>query len=433
MRKMEEWKEYKLSELLEIPIRNGLTKPKAIRGQGVKMIGMKEIFAYDIIRNCDMELVPITDKELASSSIIEEDLLFARQSLTLEGAGKCSIVGSVNNDTVFESHLIRVRINKKLANPYFIYYYFNSRYGKEQIKGLVQQVAAAGIRGKELINLMIKCPSLPTQQKIANILSSLDDKIEVNRRINEQLEELVQALFKSWFVDFEPFKDGEFVESELGMIPEGWKVGIFSDVVDSTLGGDWGKETEQGNYTKEVFCIRGADIPEIKNGNRGKMPIRFILQKNYEKKSLNNNDLVVEISGGSPTQSTGRICRVTSELLEKYNNSLICTNFCRAIKPLAKYSAYIYYYWQYLYDKGAMFNYENGTTGIKNLMINDILEKEPIIIPSIDVVEQYNNVVETFAIKIQKNGEEIEKLSNLRDTLLPKLMSGEIDVNEVEI
>lgn len=427
---MEEWKEYRLGELLEIPIRNGLTKPKAIRGQGVKMIGMKEIFAYDIIRDCDMELVPVTEKELASSLILQEDLLFARQSLTLEGAGKCSIVASVSDNTVFESHLIRLRINKKIANPYFIYYYFSSRYGKEQIKGLVQQVAAAGIRGKELINLIISIPSLPTQQKIANILSSLDDKIEVNRRINAELEELAQSLFKSWFVDFEPFKDSEFVESELGMIPKGWKVGTFSQIVQSTLGGDWGKETEQGNYTKKVFCIRGADIPEIKSGNRGKMPIRFILDKNFQKKALEANDLVVEISGGSPTQSTGRVCRVTDDLLEKYDYSLICTNFCRAIKPANEYSSYIYYHWQYLYDIGRMFNYENGTTGIKNLMINDIIEKEIVIIPPVNIAEEFGNVTRTISAKIQKNGEETKTLTALRDTLLPKLMSGEIDVNE---
>ena len=427
---MSEWKEYRLGELLEIPIRNGLTKPKAIRGQGVKMIGMKEIFAYDIIRDCDMELVPVTEKELASSLILQEDLLFARQSLTLEGAGKCSIVASVSDNTVFESHLIRLRINKKIANPYFIYYYFSSRYGKEQIKGLVQQVAAAGIRGKELINLIISIPSLPTQQKIANILSSLDDKIEVNRRINAELEELAQSLFKSWFVDFEPFKDSEFVESELGMIPKGWKVGTFSQIVQSTLGGDWGKETEQGNYTKKVFCIRGADIPEIKSGNRGKMPIRFILDKNFQKKALEANDLVVEISGGSPTQSTGRVCRVTDDLLEKYDYSLICTNFCRAIKPANEYSSYIYYHWQYLYDIGRMFNYENGTTGIKNLMINDIIEKEIVIIPPVNIAEEFGNVTRTISAKIQKNGEETKTLTALRDTLLPKLMSGEIDVNE---
>ena len=322
-------------------------------------------------------------------------------------------------------------VDENKADYRFVYYALCDDYIR--LASMANGGAQQNLNAQQIKDFDIPYPPLPTQQKIANILSSLDDKIEVNRRINEQLEELAQALFKSWFVDFEPFKDGEFVDSELGMIPKGWKVGTFSNVVDSTLGGDWGKENLQGNYAKEVFCIRGADIPEIKNGNRGKMPIRYILEKNFAKKSLANNDLVVEISGGSPTQSTGRVCRVTSELLEKYNNSLICTNFCRAIKPFADYSAYIYYYWQYLYDQGTMFNYENGTTGIKNLMINDILDKEPIVIPPINIVEQYKDVVETFAIKIQKNGEEIEKLTTLRDTLLPKLMSGEIDVNEVEI
>ena len=428
---MEVWKEYKLGEVCT-KIGSGAT-PKGGKesylGGNISLIRSQNVLDFTFSND---GLAYISDEQankLKNVEVKENDVLL---NITGDSVARACIVPNAILPARVNQHVAIIRGNESLILNKFILY--GLQYKKQYLLSISQGGGTRNALTKKMIeDFIINLPSLPTQQKIANILSSLDDKIEVNRRINEQLEELVQALFKSWFVDFEPFKDGEFVESELGMIPEGWKVGIFSDVVDSTLGGDWGKETEQGNYTKEVFCIRGADIPEIKNGNRGKMPIRFILQKNYEKKSLNNNDLVVEISGGSPTQSTGRICRVTSELLEKYNNSLICTNFCRAIKPLAKYSAYIYYYWQYLYDKGAMFNYENGTTGIKNLMINDILEKEPIIIPSIDVVEQYNNVVETFAIKIQKNGEEIEKLSNLRDTLLPKLMSGEIDVNEVEI
>ena len=410
---MEEWKEYKLGELCDILDSKRIPLSSS---QREKRKGSYPYYgAQGIIDYIDDYIFDGTYLLVAEDG---ENLKSRKQDIAQIVSGKYW----VNN----HAHILG---ENGTCDIKLLCYVLN----KTDISGYITGSAQPKLNQANLQAIKIKLPSLQTQQKITKILSSLDDKIEVNRRINEQLEELAQALFKSWFVDFEPFKDGEFVESELGMIPEGWKVGTFSDVVDSTLGGDWGKETEQGNYIKEVFCIRGADIPEIKNGNRGKMPIRFILQKNYEKKSLNNNDLVVEISGGSPTQSTGRICRVTSELLEKYNNSLICTNFCRAIKPLAKYSAYIYYYWQYLYDKGAMFNYENGTIGIKNLMINDILEKEPIIIPSIGVVEQYNNVVETFAIKIQKNGEEIEKLSNLRDTLLPKLMSGEIDVNEVTI
>ena len=140
---MEEWSKNKLRDFLLIPIRNGLTKPSAIRGQGVKMIGMKEIFAMDRISSVEMDRVPVTDKEYKTSEIQQEDLLFARQSLTLEGAGKCSIVLDVNEPTVFESHLIRLRVDKNKANPYFLYFYFKSPYGRFQIKTLVQQVAAA--------------------------------------------------------------------------------------------------------------------------------------------------------------------------------------------------------------------------------------------------------------------------------------------------
>ena len=405
MRKMEEWKEYKLSELLEIPIRNGLTKPKAIRGQGVKMIGMKEIFAYDIIRNCDMELVPITDKELASSSIIEEDLLFARQSLTLEGAGKCSIVGSVNDDTVFESHLIRVRINKKLANPYFIYYYFNSRYGKEQIKGLVQQVAAAGIRGKELINLMIKCPSLPTQQKIANILSSLDDKIEVNRRINEQLEELAQALFKSWFVDFEPFKDGEFVESELGMIPKGWKVGNLLDVAtlyDSMRKPLSGRERDA---MEKIYPYYGATSI-----------------MDYVDKYIFDGIYLLMGEDGSVVDDKG------FPFLQYVWGKFWPNNHAHVMQGKNGFTT------EMLHSLLSITNVKSFVTGAVQAKISQMgMKKINIVIAPNELLEDFSMKIAPIYDKIRANSEEITHLTNLRDTLLPKLMSGEIEVEQLNV
>jgi len=255
--------------------------------------------------------------------------------------------------------------------------------------------------------------------------------ITQNRHRNDNLEQQAQALFKSWFVDFEPFKGGNFVESELGMIPEGWKIGTFSNIIESTLSGDWGKEIKQGNYTQKVFCIRGADIPDIKIGNRGNMPIRYILEKYYQSKALGEGDLVVEISGGSPTQSTGRICRISSWLLKKYSNTIICTNFCKAIKPILGYSPYIYCMWEYFYKQGVMFSYENGTTGIKNLDINGLLLKESIIIPPQEIALKFTQTIECIYKKIQYNGIESERLSHLRDILLPKLMSGELKINEL--
>ena len=176
-----------LEELLLHPIRNGLTKPKAVRGKGVKMIAMGEIFSKARINNMNMDRVPVTDKELDSCSIQEGDLLFARQSLVLEGAGKCSIVTEVKEPTVFESHLIRVRIDATKANPYYVFYYFNSIHGRNSIGTIVEQVAAAGIRGSDLIKLKVPCPDVLTQNKIAEFLKRLDEKIELNTEINNNL------------------------------------------------------------------------------------------------------------------------------------------------------------------------------------------------------------------------------------------------------
>ena len=251
-------------------------------------------------------------------------------------------------------------------------------------------------------------PPLEEQRRIAGILGAIDDKIENNRRINTNLELQAQALFEEWISKSNTSK------------------GVFDDIIQTTLAGDWGQETTQGNYTHEVFCIRGADIPALQNGDKGKMPIRYILEKNYKTKQLRTNDLVIEISGGSPTQSTGRICMITQSLLDRLGKDVVCTNFCRAITPKSGYAIYIYLYWQMLYNKNTMFSYENGTTGIKNLNIADLISKEPIEIPAQEDVEKLNIVLQPIFDQIYANGLQNETLATLRDTLLPKLMNGEI-------
>ena len=259
----------------------------------------------------------------------------------------------------------------------------------------------------------------PTQKKIAAILSALDEKIAINREINDNLQQQAMALFKKWFVD-----NPDAIS---------WKEGTFSDLIEKTISGDWGKDSPSGNNTEMVYCIRGADIPEVRAGNKGKMPTRYILPKNYAAKQLVDGDIVVEISGGSPTQSTGRAAAVSDALLARYDKGMVCTNFCKALKPRAGYSMYVYYYWQYLYDRNIFFSYENGTTGIKNLDINGFIETEPITIAPENLVEKFDAVCQTVFSKIYANGMENEQLALVRDTLLPKLMSGEIDVSAVQL
>lgn len=313
-------------------------------------------------------------------------------------------------------------ILKKGYYPEFFYYLLKNNI--DYIVNMGSGSTFAEISGTQVKNLEFSIPPLDVQKKIAGVLGALDDKIELNNKINDNLEQQAQALFKSWFVDFEPFG---------GVMPDDWKVGTFSELITDTIGGDWGKDEVQNKYTEEVYCIRGADIPDVKIGNKGKMPKRYIMPKNYLAKKLNDGDLIIEISGGSPTQSTGRIAAISDHLLKRYEEKIICTNFCRALKPKINYSEFIYHYWQYLYDKNVFFSYENGTTGIKNLDISGFLETEQIHIPTQEIITTFSKLCCQFFKQIYFNGLENEKLAQLRDALLPKLMSGEIDVSEVNI
>lgn len=265
----------------------------------------------------------------------------------------------------------------------------------------------------------VELPSLQKQKKVAAILRDFDDKIEVNQKINDNLQQQAQTLFKEWFINNSENSD--------------CKIGTFSELIKCTLNGDWGKETPVGNNTEKVYCIRGADIPEVKTGNKGKMPIRYILPKNYANKKLEAGDIVIEISGGSPTQSTGRCMAITQSLLDRYDSGMVCTNFCKAIKPLAGYSLFVYHYWQYMYEKGIFFVYENGTTGIKNLDFMGFIETEPIIIPPLAEIAAFEDCCKTIFNQVFAIGKQNEQLAMLRDDLLPKLMSGELDVSEIEL
>jgi len=226
-------------------------------------------------------------------------------------------------------------------------------------------------------------------------------------------------IFKEWFIN-NPEKNK-------------WSTGTFSELIKATLNGDWGKEAPTDNNSEKVYCIRGADIPEVKAGNKGKMPTRYIPPKNFDTKKLTAGDIVVEISGGSPTQSTGRCTAITQSLLDRYDSGMVCTNFCKAIKPKEGYSLFIYYYWQYLYGKGVFFSYENGTTGIKNLDFSGFIETETILIPPKDRVVAFDDYCNSIFNHVFSNGKKNEHLALLRDTLLPKLMSGELDVSDIDL
>lgn len=212
-------------------------------------------------------------------------------------------------------------------------------------------------------------------------------------------------------------------------MPEDWSKAPLYDMVETIIGGDWGKEEEFGSYSRNVLCVRGADLNDIKVGEKGKAPIRYILDKNFKQKSLSNHEIIVEISGGSPTQSTGRIAMISPILANECENSIICTNFCKALKVREPYSHYFYFLWNHLYNNKIMYIYENGSNGLKNLNLTNLLEREICNIPPKKVALDFYNLIEPIFLKIQRLGSESARLATLRDALLPKLMSGEIKLS----
>ncbi|KEH94190.1 restriction endonuclease subunit S [Clostridium botulinum] len=425
-----EWKEYRLGDIVDsISEKHKFDKDKII------LINTSDVLEGKVLNHVYVENENL--KGQFKKSFKKGDILYSEIRPKNK---RFAFVDFDSEDYIASTKLMVLRKSSEDVHLNFLFQILKS----DNIINMLQVLAETRsgtfpqITYNELANLKIKLPTIKEQKAIANILSTLDEKIETNNQINKKLEEMAQAIFKHWFIDFEfpneegkPYKSsgGEMIEREMGMIPKGWKVGTFREYTDSVLGGDWGKEKPQGNYTKEVYCLRGADIPEVREGKKGALPKRYILEKNYNNKKLSQGDLVVEISGGSPTQSTGRISYINEFMLSKYDADFVCTNFCKAI-TLSNNDVleFFYFYWDYLYNIGVFFQYENGTTGIKNFDINTFLDKFLMVKPPKEIIYKFHNVVKSLLNTIQSNGSENIKLSEIRDILLPKLMSGEIRV-----
>ena len=408
---------YKLKDIC-LKIGSGATPrggKEAYCDEGISLIRSQNVLDFAFSHD---GLAHINEKQAEKLSNVEvksQDILL---NITGDSVARACAVDVRVLPARVNQHVAIIRPNEDEVLSSYILFYL------QMMKPYLLQIAAGGATRNALTkgmieNLELEVPDILFQKKIVSILDDIQEKIRENKEINKNLEAQAQTLFKSWFID----------------APESssWETGTFSDIIETMIAGDWGKDSPTGNNTEMVYCIRGADIPDVKSGNKGKMPTRFILPKNYAAKHLVAGDVVVEISGGSPTQSTGRIASISQSLLDRYDKGMVCTNFCKAMKPKSGYSMFVYYYWQYLYDKKVFFLYENGTTGIKNLDISGFIETEPIILPPAELVEKFDAFCHSIFNVIFANGLQNEQLANMRDALLPKLMSGEIDVSELDL
>lgn len=328
------------------------------------------------------------DAEDAEKYILKEnDIVFAR---TGNSTGRSYFYEKQHGTFVYAGFLIKFSLDPNKVNPRILKYYTHSKPYFDWVNSFDTGATRGNINAKTYGDMEIELPSRKVQDKIVSILSSLDRKIELNNKINADLEEMAQAIFKNWFVDFEPFKDGKFVDSELGMIPEGWKVGCLGDLITIKYGKDH-KKLDDGTFP--VY------------GSGGLM--RFVNSWLY-----NGESVLIPRKGTLD------------------NIMYVCEKFW-TVDTMFFSVPKMDYVMKYVYNYIKRFDFSKmneGTSVPSNTAAR--LNKMPILIPTHEILEMYDETLCPIYNKRKMKDKESRILSLLRDTLLPRLMSGELEVPE---
>lgn len=405
-----EWKEVRLGDIADVqtgPFGSQLHKSDYI-AEGIPCIMPTNIgphlnFIVDGIAH-----VSEVDANRLSRHLTEiGDIIYARRG----DIEKCAYVTTNEEKWLCGTGCLKIRCNNEV-NSRFIAYLLSTAECKKWITGNAVGTTMLNLSKGILSNLPLLVPSHEDQRRIASILSSLDRKIELNNKINADLEEMAQAIFKNWFVDFEPFKDGKFVDSELGKIPEGWKVGRLTDIIKLMPGGT--------PKTSEPLYWDNGTIPFFSpkdvNGVYCFATEKHITETGLNKCSSNlypKDTIFITCRG-----TVGKVCLAACDMAMNQSNY--------AIRAIDGYSQYYVFFLVKSVDE-RLIKKSNGA------VFSAITSKdfdEEILIPSQKAVEDFTNVIDGFFRRIFTIGTENSRLSLLRDTLLPRLMSGELEVPE---
>ena len=351
------------------------------------------------------------DAEDAEKYILKEnDIVFAR---TGNSTGRSYFYEKQHGTFVYAGFLIKFSLDPNKVNPRILKYYTHSKPYFDWVNSFDTGATRGNINAKTYGDMEIELPSRKVQDKIVSILSSLDRKIELNNKINADLEEMAQAIFKNWFVDFEPFKDGKFVDSELGMVPEGWKVGTLGDFCKCLLGGTPSRSKEE-YWNGDVNWINSGEINKFRILEASEKITELGLSKSATK-LLPKKTTVLAITGATLGQVS---------LLEIDT----CANQS-VIGVLENTEIPYEYIYPFIKDRIEML-IQHQTGGAQQHINKDNVESLIFLLPAKNVLENYISLVGPMYKRIESQCFENLYLSTLRDTLLPRLMSGELEVPE---
>lgn len=401
-----EWKEVRLGDI--VSIKSGLAYKGAFIGKGENiLLGMgcvsfKDKFLFSGARpyeaDCD-------DKYCVEPGDIV--LATRQQSDNLPILAMPAIIPSSlkAKKIIYGTNLYKVENHSEVTND-FLFWQLKTPDYIDYISSVKTGSVVRMVTKKNVEDYVFRCPPKEVRDRISKLLWGLDRKIELNNKINADLEEMAQAIFKNWFVDFEPFKDGKFVDSELGMIPEGWKVGTLADIAEITMGQSPAGNSLNENREGLIFYQGSSDF-----GFR--FPSIRVFTTEPKRLAVANSVLFsVRAPVGDINVAKEECCigRGVASIKSKYGHD-----------------SYLFYTMKSLHKLFDSFDGEGTVFGSIN---KKTLSAIQILLPSDGIVEQFNNIASSFDDRIRSLSDENSRLSLLRDTLLPRLMSGELEVPE---
>lgn len=415
---MGKWTDFILSDFIEINPKVHLKS-----GETYSFVEMKDL------NESQKFALPVQERELKGGSRFEDrDTLFARITPCLENGKICQVKGLKDGKGFGSTEFLVFRGKNGVSDNEFIYYLSRS----EDVRNFAVQ-NMVGTSGRQRVswqafeNLELSLPDLSTQTAIAEILSSLDDKIELNNKINQELENLAQTLFKQWFIDFEfpdengnPYKSsgGEMVDSELGEIPKGWEVGVLDDVLE-VKGGTTPSTKEASFWHGEFHWTSPRDLSNLQ------FPVLLNTDKRISKEGLKKISSGLLPKGTLLLSSRAPIGYLAINDIETaINQGYIAINAKEGFSNL-----YLLYWIKSNMD--LIIERANGSTFLEISKTN--FKQINCHIPSKVILNEYVNQVELLFEQLKINLRENQELTNLRDTLLPKLISGELEVSDVSL
>ncbi len=361
-------------------------------------------------------------ESLTKGKIEKEDILLVKDGATI---GKLVFIKEIpEGKAMVNEHVFLIKTDKEKYDPRYLFYYLFSEIGQSFIESSISGSAQGGINKSILDTVKIPKLNLPEQSRIATVLSWFDDLIENKKRQNEILEKTAMAIFKNWFIDFEPFKEGEFVDSELGKIPKGWEVKKLGEIAIGFKGVSYNSPDISSEPQGNIFITLNNFI---RGGGFKTEYIYYIGNKAKEQHKVKEGDLIIALTDMTyEAKVVGAPAFVF--LPEEYDFGIISLD-CMKLQPIYEYlKLYLYLHLKQTQEENSTF--ANGVN-VLHLNVRLFMQNKMIIFPPPSILQKFHSLVEPLFQKIILNQKQIMLLRKIRDKLLPLLVFGKLRVEEI--